>query len=91
MENGLRRDARVAATQDRRKRMLPPGQLGQGLTRDAAEMRFAPKEPFVAINQSLQGLVGRNVEVAIHGFPIIASITWTRMIFVMVAAGNVVA
>ena len=27
----------------------------------------------------------------LHDFPIIASITWTRTIFVMVAAGNVVA
>ena len=35
--------------------------------------------------------VGSRLGIVIHDFPIIASITWTRTIFVMVAAGNVVA
>ena len=43
----------------------------------------------VAHHEEHQGNLQRTVQR--HDFPIIASITWTRTIFVMVAAGNVVA
>jgi hypothetical protein len=54
--------------------MLPPGQFGQGFTRQAGQTGFALQEPFVAIDQALEGFVGRNVGLVAHGHPITTSI-----------------
>ena len=75
IKNPLGRHTRITATQDRREGMLAPGQFGQGLPRQARHMRFALQEPFVAVDQALEGFVGGNVGLVSSCFPITASIT----------------
>ena len=90
VEDPLRRHPRIAATQYRREGMLPPGQFGHGLARQAKEMSLSLQKSFVAVDQALEGFVGGNVGVA-HGCLIIASITWSSRIFMMVPVGKVIA
>lgn len=81
-------DTGVAASKNRRERMLTGGQFRQGLSGDAARMRFATKESLIPLNQSLQRLVGG--EFCFHDV-MIASMIWSSTIFMIVPVGKVIA
>ena len=60
VEHELRRHARIAATQDRRVRLLPFCQVGENLLLHGWEARLAANEPRVAFDEPGQRLISRH-------------------------------